>query len=91
MPGVVLVGPKAGSSEPAAKAENKTVVDGSLQPAYAQSCPTSAIVFGDLNDPESRVARLAKSPRGTKLLEDLGAEPKITYLQKQAWYESDTY
>jgi Fe-S-cluster-containing dehydrogenase component len=48
-------------------------------------------VFGDLNDPESRVARLAKSPRGTKLLEDLGAEPKITYLQKQPWHESDRY
>jgi molybdopterin-containing oxidoreductase family iron-sulfur binding subunit len=72
-----------------AKAENRKIVDGALQPACAQSCPTSAIVFGDLNDPESRVAKLAKSPRGTKLLEDLGAEPKITYLQKQPWHESD--
>ena len=62
---------------------------GVLQPACAQACPTTAIVFGDLNDPNSRVARLAQSPRGTKLLEDLGAEPKITYLQKQPWHESD--
>jgi len=80
---------KAAKTE--AKKENRELVDGALQPACAQACPTSAIVFGDLNDPESRVARLMKSPRGTKLLEDLGAEPKITYLQKQPWHESDSY
>jgi len=77
------------AAKTAAKAEKRELVDGALQPACAQACPTTAIVFGDLNDPNSRVARLAKSPRGTKLLEDLGAEPKITYLQKQPWYESD--
>ena len=70
-----------------AKAEKRALVDGALQPACAQACPTTAIVFGDLNDPESRVARLARSPRGSKLLEDLGAEPKITYLQKQPWHD----
>ncbi|HEX8031030.1 MAG TPA: hypothetical protein VF491_21320, partial [Vicinamibacterales bacterium] len=80
---------KAAKSD--AKKENRQVVDGSLQTACSQACPTSAIVFGDLNNPESRVARLAQSPRGTKLLDDLGAEPKITYLQKQPWHESDAY
>jgi molybdopterin-containing oxidoreductase family iron-sulfur binding subunit len=77
------------AAKTAAKAESRAVADGTIQPACAQACPTSAIVFGDLNDPNSRVARLARSPLGTKLLEDLGAEPKITYLQKQPWYESD--
>ena len=72
-----------------AKAEGRSLVDGALQPACAQACPAGALVFGDLNDPESRVARLSHSPRGTKLLEDLGAEPKITYLQRQPWYEPD--
>ena len=62
-----------------------------LQPACAQACPTTAIVFGDLNNPESRVARLMHSPRGSKLLEDLGAEPKVTYLEKQPWHEPDAY
>ena len=81
--------PKAAKT--AAKAENRALVDGALQPACAQACPTSAIIFGDLNDPNSRVAKLAKSPRGTRLLEDLGAEPKITYLQKLPWNESHTY
>jgi hypothetical protein len=35
----------------------------------------------DLADPESEVSRLAESPRGSKLLEDLGTAPKVTYLQ----------
>jgi molybdopterin-containing oxidoreductase family iron-sulfur binding subunit len=46
--------------------------DGELKPACAQSCPATAIVFGDLNDPESQASRLSRSARGEKLLEDLG-------------------
>jgi molybdopterin-containing oxidoreductase family iron-sulfur binding subunit len=42
------------------------------------------MVFGDLNDPESQVSRLARSPRGEKLLEDVGAKPNVTYLKRQA-------
>jgi Fe-S-cluster-containing dehydrogenase component len=78
---------KAGKT--AAKAEDRELKDGEIQPACAQSCPAGAIIFGDLNDHESRAARLAHSPRGTKLLEDLGAEPKVTYLQRQPWDEPD--
>jgi molybdopterin-containing oxidoreductase family iron-sulfur binding subunit len=74
----------------AAKAESEPLGDGAIQPACAQACPAGALIFGDLNDPESRVARLAESPRGQKLLEDLGAEPKVTYLQRQPWHEPDT-
>ena len=71
--------------------EPRDLADGSLAAACAKACPTTAIVFGDLNDPNSRAARLARSPRGTKLLEDLGAEPKVTYLSKQPWHEADAY
>jgi len=39
-------------------------------------------VFGDLEDPESEVARLSESPRGAKLLEDLGTRPNVTYLPR---------
>ena len=49
----------------------------------------NALVFGDLNDPDSAVSRLASSPRGTKLLEDMGAKPNITYLQREIWHESN--
>jgi molybdopterin-containing oxidoreductase family iron-sulfur binding subunit len=58
--------------------------DGELKPACAQACPATAIVFGDLNDPESQAARLSRSARGEKLLGDLGTRPNITYLKSQA-------
>lgn len=64
--------------------ENETrVTDGTLEPACAQSCTANALVFGDLNDPESRVSRLARSPRGEKLLGDLGTAPSVTYLRRE--------
>ena len=78
---------KAGKT--AAKAADRPLMDGEIQPACAQSCPSGAIIFGDLNDAGSRVSRLSKSPRGSKLLEDLGAEPKVTYLHRQPSYEPD--
>jgi len=65
-----------------AKLESRELKDGEIQPACVQSCPTSALVFGDLNDPESAVSRLSRSPRGTKLLEEIGTKPKVTYLLK---------
>ena len=59
--------------ERSAKAENRELKDGEIKPACVQSCPANALVFGDLNDPESEVSRLSRSSRGTKLLEDLNA------------------
>jgi molybdopterin-containing oxidoreductase family iron-sulfur binding subunit len=58
--------------------------DGSsdIQPACVQSCPAEAMVFGDLNDSESKVSRLAESGRATQLLEELGTKPKVFYLQR---------
>lgn len=51
-------------------------------PACAQSCPTQAISFGDLSDPESEVSRLARSPRATRLLAEAGTRPKVIYLRE---------
>ena len=69
-------------AEATAKEEKRTMQDGDVQPACVQSCPAEAMVFGDLNDPESKVARLAESGRSTRLLEELGTKPKVFYLQK---------
>lgn len=51
-------------------------------PACVQTCTGKARFFGDLEDPESAVSQLAKSPRAFRLLEDAGAHPKTIYLQE---------
>ncbi len=64
------------------KNDGRDLRDGELQPACAQTCPTDALVFGNMKDPESRVSKLAKSDRHYKLLETLGTEPNVIYLKK---------
>jgi Fe-S-cluster-containing dehydrogenase component len=66
-----------------AKADDVELKDGDIKPACVQSCPAQALVFGDLDDPDSAVSRLSESPRGSKLLEDLGTQPAVTYLSRQ--------
>jgi molybdopterin-containing oxidoreductase family iron-sulfur binding subunit len=66
----------------AARLEDRTVRDGDIVPACAQTCPSEAIVFGDLNDPHSRVHQLAEDPRGYHVLARLNTKPGITYLAR---------
>jgi molybdopterin-containing oxidoreductase family iron-sulfur binding subunit len=63
-----------------AKEENRPLKDGEIVPACAQSCPSGAIVFGDVNDPESDVSKLFKDPRNYHLLEELHTLPSVGYL-----------
>jgi len=65
-----------------AKDEQRPVRDGEIQTACAQSCPTQAIVFGDLLDPSSQVAKLSQDGRRYWVLEDLRTRPGVTYLKK---------
>lgn len=62
--------------------EKRRLVDGDIQTACQQACPTSAIVFGDLKDPNSRVSRLERNPRYYRVLEELGTRPNVGYLKK---------
>ena len=58
------------------------IPDGAVLPACMESCPTGAIVFGDLNDPKSRVSKLAADARSMRLLDAVGVKPAISYLTK---------
>ena len=81
-----------------AKKERRTLKDGEVITACQAACSTGAIVFGDMNNPESRISKLLKiesdpkrpygidkkigNPRAYRVLEDIGVKPNIFYLTK---------
>ncbi len=76
-----------------AKKEGRRPVDGEITTACASACPTNAIVFGDLKDPNSKVVELlqfeesekfqeVKEPRAFNVLEDINVKPNIWYFTK---------
>jgi molybdopterin-containing oxidoreductase family iron-sulfur binding subunit len=64
----------------AADKEDRAVRDGEIVTACQQACPAEAIIFGNKNDPASRVARLKADPRDYGVLAELGTRPRTTYL-----------
>ena len=65
-----------------AELEDRKVNDGEIVTACQAVCPTEAIVFGDTNDPNSRVSKLKRSERNYSLLGDLNTRPRTTYLSQ---------
>ena len=72
-----------------AQRDGVEVEDGAreINPACVNACPTETLVFGDVNDPDSKVSKLrqketAEGGRAYRLLENLGTEPNVTYLKK---------
>ena len=72
-----------------AEQEGRQLEDGAreLNPACVNACPTETLVFGNVNDPDSKVSKLreremTEEGRGYRMLENLGTEPNVTYLKK---------
>ncbi|WP_028586331.1 4Fe-4S dicluster domain-containing protein [Desulfocurvus vexinensis] len=69
------------------------LADGAYMPACAEVCPTGAITFGDVKNPEHAVYELARSPHTFRLLARLGTDPQVYYMSKRAWVrlQGDNY
>lgn len=65
-----------------AKKEKRTVRDGEIVPACQQACPVDALTFGNINDPQSEVARKKNFNRNYDLLVELNVKPRTSYLAK---------
>ena len=66
----------------AAKIAGRPIQDGDVVTACQQACPTEAIVFGDVTDPNSKVSQRKASPRNYSLIEDANTRPRTTYLAR---------
>jgi molybdopterin-containing oxidoreductase family iron-sulfur binding subunit len=66
----------------ASEKEGRTIRDGEIQTACQQACPAEAIVFGDINDENSRVSQLKHDSRNYALLEELNTQPRTSYLAR---------
>ena len=72
----------------AALEEKRPVRDGEVVPACQQSCPAEAIVFGDIRDPDSRVAHVVENERTYRVLDDfINTQPAVNYLKKVTFHE----
>ncbi|WP_046245197.1 TAT-variant-translocated molybdopterin oxidoreductase [Hymenobacter terrenus] len=77
-----------------AKKQKRRPVDGEIVSACAQSCPTEAIVFGDMRDPNSRISQLLRREDGERAfhaLDSINVQPNVTYLTKIRNAESEFF
>ena len=65
-----------------AREKDRPVQDGDFTTACAQTCPSNALVFGNLVDPESRVSQLINNTRAYQVLHHLNTKPAVIYLKR---------
>ena len=68
------------SAEIEAEKQHRRIRDGEVVTACQAACPAQAILFGDMNDPKSKIAAAKKSPLNYSLLDELNTQPRTTYL-----------
>jgi molybdopterin-containing oxidoreductase family iron-sulfur binding subunit len=73
-----------------ARLEDRPVRDGEFTTACAQACPSGAIKFGDVHNPDAEVVRWKRDPRGYVMLEEINVRPSVTYLAKVVHVEPAT-
>ena len=71
-----------------AKDEDRKLVDGEVKTACQSVCGCNAIVFGDLNEPDSKISKIVEDKRSYKLLAELNTRPSVSYLKKVEWDKS---
>jgi len=64
----------------ASEKDERRIKDGEVKTACQQACPTGAITFGDISDPNTAVSRAKSSPRNYSLLAELNTRPRTTYV-----------
>ena len=69
-------------AEHRARVGGRQVRDGEIVPACAATCPGEVIVFGNIDDPSTRVAQTAGSFRAFRVFEELNTQPGVVYLKK---------
>jgi len=65
-----------------AKKDRRDLRDGDIKVACQQSCPSDAIVFGDKNNKDSKIAKFLGDDRNYVVLEELNVQPRISYMTK---------
>lgn len=81
----IALHPQTGKADKCDLCEHRSEVG--MQPACVESCPTTALVFGDLDDPDDPVARAAARPDASVYKADANTSPHVVYLGHEPWME----
>jgi molybdopterin-containing oxidoreductase family iron-sulfur binding subunit len=65
-----------------AKKDRRELRDGDIKLACQQSCPTEGVIFGDMNDKDSKISKFLGDDRNYTVLEELNIQPRVSYLTK---------